>query len=585
MAVTKRGPAGGVDDIGDLLVRRGLLSQQRLDELRYRSQVSGTPLWKLLLEDGALPEAEVLRAVAEVLGLNFVEIRPAEADPAAARLFNVADARKLGFLPISQTDNSVLVAVDNPYDIALMDEIRQAVTDNRFVEFAVATRKSILAAIDEVYRSAATPVQNLLDITGSVEVGDAVGYRFMAGVAGGAAADATTPLGEADFPIIKLVNGIISQAVQDKASDIHIEPEEDLVRIRFRIDGILHEMFTMPKRFHAPLASRVKILARLDIAEARVSMDGRFQMKIGAKLVDVRVSTMPVMYGENVVMRLLDTATLLDLAALGLHATDMEKMTRLVEAPYGMILFAGPTGSGKTTALYCCLNRLNSKQRNIYTIEDPVEYRLPLVRQIQVNVKTGMTFAHGMRSVLRQDPDVLMVGEIRDRETAEIAVQAALTGHLVLSSIHTNDAAGTVVRFLEMQIEPYLISAGVAAVCAQRLVRVLCTTCREKYVATPAMIQEYGLKPATPGAAVEIYRAKGCTDCRGVGYKGRTGIFEVLVMDDQLRDLVSARASSIALCREARRKGMVTLRDDGMRKVLAGITTVEEVARVTRLLG
>ncbi|MBI5368560.1 MAG: type II/IV secretion system protein [Planctomycetes bacterium] len=564
-------------------MRRGIINQRALDEARHRSQVSGTPLWKLFLDEATVPEVEVLKAVGEVLNLTFVDIQAGQIDPGAANLFKAGDVRKFFFMPVSKTEDTVVVAVNNPYDMASLDEIRNIVADGVSVEFAVATRKSILTAIEQTYETVSTTsVGSIVEMDQGVEVGGASSYRFNAAPQlGGEPGQAVS---DADFPIIKLVNGLIAQAVQDKASDVHIEPEEDLVRVRFRIDGLLHEAFTLPKKFHSPLVSRIKILSKLDISEQRVSMDGRFQMKVGPKVVDLRVSTMPVMHGENIVLRLLDMAGLFDLVKLGIHAADMERLQKILDAPFGLVLFAGPTGSGKTTALYCCLNKLNSKQKHICTIEDPIEFKLPLVRQIQVNVKTGMSFAGGMRAVLRQDPDVIMVGEIRDKETAEVAIQAALTGHLVLSSIHTNDAAGTIVRFMEMQIEPYLIASGVGGVVALRLMRVLCMACREKFVPSSALVQEFGLKPTTPGGQVEIYKAKGCQECKFTGYRGRTGIFEILTLDEQLRELVAARASASAISREARRKGMLSLRDDGLRRVMSGMTTVEEVARVTRLM-
>jgi type II secretory ATPase GspE/PulE/Tfp pilus assembly ATPase PilB-like protein len=379
--------------------------------------------------------------------------------------------------------------------------------------------------------------------------------------------------------IIKIVDLIVGQAARDRASDIHIEPEQEFLRIRFRIDGILHEIPSPPKDWELPIISRIKVLAGMDIAESRVPQDGHFQTKVDEKVIDFRVSTLPTIYGENVVIRLLDTAAvMIGLEKLGFATKDdMKTYEELISKPYGIILSTGPTGSGKTTTLYSALMRINTIDRNLITIEDPVEYRLGLIRQIQVNPKAGMTFASGLRAILRQDPDVIMVGEIRDLETAITAIQAALTGHLVFSTLHTNDAPSSVTRLINMGVEPFLISASLLGVMAQRLIRVICESCKESYTASPAVVKKWGIDIKRNPF---LYRGKGCDQCKGTGFRGRTGVYELMVCDDELREIILSGVSLGLLRQKAKEKGMHLLIEDGLAKALLGITTLEEVARV-----
>ena len=371
---------------------------------------------------------------------------------------------------------------------------------------------------------------------------------------------------------------IITQAVRDRASDIHIEPEEDFLRIRFRIDGVLHEIPSPPKNLELPLISRIKVLSGMDIAESRIPQDGHTQLEIDGKTIDLRVSTLPTITGENVVMRILDTSSvLIGLDKLGFSEEDQKKFEEIITRPYGIILTTGPTGSGKTTTLYSALTFINSLDRNIITVEDPVEYRLGLIRQVQINPKTGLTFANGLRSILRQDPDVIMVGEIRDLETAIIAVQAALTGHLVFSTLHTNDAPSAVVRLENMGVERFLVSASLIAVMAQRLVRVICPECKEAYKPEAGLLRKLNIEDKN----VKFYKGRGCDFCKGTGYRGRKGLFEIMTLDDELKEMIIGGASVIELREKARSKGMKTLKEDGVNKVLAGITSIEEVFRVT----
>ncbi|RMD85832.1 MAG: type II/IV secretion system protein, partial [Calditrichaeota bacterium] len=385
----------------------------------------------------------------------------------------------------------------------------------------------------------------------------------------------------AEAPVVKLVNLIIAQAILDKASDIHIEPEEKSLRVRYRIDGILHEAFNPPKHLQAAIISRIKILSDLDIAESRVPQDGRFQVSLNGREVDLRVSTLPTVHGENVVLRILDKSSLMiDLEELGFSEDSLKQFKSLLASSYGIILVSGPTGSGKTTTLYSALQSINTPDKNIVTIEDPVEYRLKMIRQSQVNVKAGLTFASGLRAILRQDPDIVMVGEIRDSETAKIAVEAALTGHLVLSTIHTNDAPGGLTRLTEMGVEPFLTASATVGVVAQRLVRRICENCKEPYKPSPAILEELGISQEKER---RFYRGVGCEECKNTGYKGRMGIYEIMSMDETLRELTLKQASSDQIKKVAIQHGMRTLRQDGLFKAIQGITTLEEVIRVTNV--
>jgi len=391
-------------------------------------------------------------------------------------------------------------------------------------------------------------------------------------------AEAGKPLSESTS-IVKIVDLIVSQAARDRASDIHIEPEQDETRIRFRVDGVLHEVPPPPKEWELAIVSRIKVLAGMDIAESRSPQDGHFQAKVDDSLIDFRVSTLPTIHGENVVMRLLDTASVtIGLERLGFTTyEDLKRYELLIAKPYGIILSTGPTGCGKTTTLYSALMRINTPDRNIITLEDPVEYRLGLIRQVQINPKAGITFANGLRAILRQDPDVIMVGEIRDLETARMAVQAALTGHLVFSTLHTNDAASAVVRLVDMGVEQFLVSASLIGIMAQRLIRTICSKCKESYNPSRAVLKKWGIESKTD---ILGYRGKGCDECKGTGYRGRTGLFELMGVDDEMREMIINGVSTAVLREKARHKGMILLWEDGRAKILQGVTTFEEVARV-----
>jgi general secretion pathway protein E len=480
-------------------------------------------------------------------------------------------AKKHGILPIKRDGDGVLVATSNPLNIYPLDDVR--ILLNQEVKPVVVPPGAIIDAINRVYDRDANAAQQIIEDFDEESLD----------IISSALEEPTDLLDASDeAPVIRLVNSMLFQAVKQRASDVHIEPfERDLV-VRYRIDGILYNVLTPPKRIQPSIISRVKIMAGLNIAEKRLPQDGRIRVTIAGKNIDIRVSIIPTAHGERIVMRLLDkTSILLKLEDIGFSTDNLRTFSRLIHRPHGIILLTGPTGSGKTTTLYGALTRINSPDKNIITVEDPIEYQIKGIGQIQVNPKINLTFANGLRSILRQDPDVIMVGEVRDLETAEIAIQASLTGHLVFSTLHTNDSAGAITRLIDMGIEPFLASSSLLAIMAQRLVRIVCTECRRKYLPSEEELREIGMDPALAGSR-HLYRTAGCQNCLGTGYRGRTGIFELLVLDDDIRSLILKNFDSNTIKRTATDKGMLTLRQDGARNVLRGITTIEEVLRVTQ---
>jgi general secretion pathway protein E len=473
---------------------------------------------------------------------------------------------------VAKDGETVVVATADPANIGALDDLRLLLRTP--IRVFVAPAPVVIDAINRVYDMASGSASELMDDLDQERL-DLV------------ATDLEEPrdLLESDdeAPIIRLVNSLLFQAAKDRASDIHIEPFERSLAVRFRIDGVLYDIITPPKRFQPIVISRVKIMAGLNIAEKRLPQDGRIRIRLAGKDIDIRVSIVPTAFGERVVMRLLDkSTTVLNLEELGLLGQKHETVSRLIKQSHGILLVTGPTGSGKTTTLYAALSKINTTDKNIITIEDPIEYQLHGVGQIQVNPKIELTFASGLRSILRQDPDVIMVGEIRDSETAEIAIQAALTGHLVFSTLHTNDSFGAMTRLLDMGIEPFLVSSSVIAVMAQRLVRRVCGNCREAYQPSREELEEVGIAPHRAAGHTVYKPGPGCPQCKRTGYRGRTGIHELLVVDDEIRGLVMKSADAAALRRAATARGMTTLREDGADKVLQGLTTVEEVLRVTQ---
>ena len=554
--------------LGEILVESGLSSERLKKGLELQKKRGGR-IGTLLIRLSFATEAEVLTALGTQLGLPFRD-ELGEVDRELALKLPITYAKKAVALPLRRENGAVTVATSEPLLLTTVDDLR--VLFGADIELCLAPSDTILDLLNRMHSEGMDKAE---DTAQEMEEED---LSFLA-----AELEEPTDLLEAtdDAPIIRLVNSLLSQAIRERASDIHVEPFEKDVVARFRIDGILYNILTIQKRFQASIASRVKIMAGLNIAEKRLPQDGGMRIKIGGKDVDVRVSIVPTAFGERIVLRLLyRESALLPLEQIGFSGGTLAVFNGLIERPHGIILVTGPTGSGKTTTLYGALSKINSPDKNIITIEDPIEYQLKGIGQIQVNPKINLTFAAGLRSVLRQDPDVILVGEIRDSETAEIAIQAALTGHLVFSTLHTNDAAGAVTRLLDMKIEPFLISSSVMAILAQRLVRTLCTKCREPYAMTQVEATELELPAGT--AQPTIYRAKGCPACFQTGYYGRTAIYELLELDDEVRQVVMKNTDASTIKALAVKKGMRTLRQDGADKVLKGITSVDEVVRVTQ---
>jgi general secretion pathway protein E len=493
-------------------------------------------------------------------------------DPALIGKVPIAFARRYHVLPVRVEDGRVLVAMADPFETAALDDLRLLL--GRDVAAAVTSSKTLLACLNQVYDHAqpASAEKVIEDLAESGPLDRVAGEL-----------DEPRDLLDAtdEAPIIQLVNSLLFQAVRQRASDIHFEVFERGLVVRYRIDGLLYPVLTPPKRLQASIIARIKILAGLNIAEKRLPQDGRFTIRTGGKDVDLRVSVLPTSHGERVVLRILEKETrLLNLSEVGLSPDCLRVMEQLIHLSHGMILVTGPTGSGKTTTLYAALSQINAPDKNIITVEDPVEYQLQGISQMQVNPKINLSFAAGLRSILRQDPDVIMIGEIRDLETAEIAIHASLTGHLVFSTLHTNDAAGAVTRLIDMGIEPFLVSSSAVAIIAQRLVRVACAACRQPYEPTPEELARLGL--AGDAGTYTFYRGAGCPACAQTGYRGRHGIYELLVVDDEIRRLITAKADAAVIKQAAIARGMRTLKQEGATKVVEGLTTTEEIIRITQ---
>ncbi len=554
------------------LLEQGTISEETLDKARER-QRDGKGLGDVLQEMGAIDPGTWAETLAKHFGLPFSERLPD--DGGVLELINqlpINFAKKCLLLPVAREGETVVVATADPASLGPLDDVRLLL--RKPIRVMVAPGPVIVDAINRLYDMASGSASELMDGL------DEERLDLMA-------TDLEEPrdLLESDdeAPIIRLVNSLLFQAAKDRASDIHIEPYERDLAVRFRIDGVLYDILSPPKRFQPIIISRVKIMAGLNIAEKRLPQDGRIRIRLAGKDIDIRVSIVPTAFGERVVMRLLDKATtVLKLEELGLAGIKLDLVNKLIKQSHGILLVTGPTGSGKTTTLYAALSVINTIDKNIITIEDPIEYQLHGIGQIQVNPKIELTFASGLRSILRQDPDVIMVGEIRDLETAEIAIQAALTGHLVFSTLHTNDSFGAMTRLLDMGIEPFLVSSSVIAVMAQRLVRRVCPSCREPYQPTREEMEELGISPQRMLGKTVYKPGAGCPQCKRTGYRGRTGIHELLVVDDEVRSLVMKSADAATIRRAATAKGMNTLREDGADKVVDGITTIEEILRVTQ---
>jgi len=560
-------------DLGEVLLETTDLTQEQLAVAREKQAETGRRLTDVLVADGYVSGDEVIEALGRHLGLS---IRPSIAadvvDEALVERVPIGFCKNHVLLPIQRDrDGAVRVAVTDPYQLGPLDDLRM-LFGGAEVRLELANQRTILGAINEVYDRGGSATDALAEDA-------AEDLHHLAEEISHEPQDLLESADDA--PIIKLVNSLLQQAVKDRASDVHIEPYETELRVRFRIDDVLYEPTKpLPRALQASVVSRIKIMGGLNIAEKRLPQDGRIRLKIAGRDYDVRLSTIPITHGERVVMRLLPrTQEMLNLERIGFNKEQLVVMERLITRPNGIILVTGPTGSGKTTTLYGALSRINATDKNIITIEDPVEIQLKGIGQIEVKPGIGLTFAGGLRSVLRQDPNVILVGEIRDLETAEIAIQASLTGHLVFSTLHTNDAASAITRLVDMGVEPFLVASSLVAVLAQRLVRVLCKDCREQYEATREELIEIGVRP--PDRPVPLYRAAGCAGCNYTGYKGRLGIFELMLVDDDLRAMVSTNTDSKSIKQKAQQKGMHTLRTDGARKVLQGLTSVAELLRAT----
>ena len=547
------------EDLQSLLLSQNLIKAEELNRAVEEGKKLKRPLESILVSSRMLSKNSLYEIIAKDKGFSYTPLDNFKPDEELIRLMPEELSRQTQAVPVKMENNTLHIAMAEPSDLYAIDQIQMQT--GMPLEISLSSPDEIKEALNKIAKERSA-IKDLLD--GLAKAG--ADSSVMATVAQGSS-------------IVKLVDVIMAQAVRDHASDIHIEPEQEITRIRFRIDGILHEIPTPPKEWEVAMISRIKVLSGMDIAESRIPQDGHFQAKIDEKIIDFRVSTIPTIYGENLVLRILDTASvMLGLEKLGFSSyEDMKKYEGLISKPYGIILSTGPTGHGKTTTLYSAMMRINTIDRNIITIEDPVEYRLGLIRQIQVNPKAGITFANGLRAMLRQDPDVIMVGEIRDLETAVIAIQAALTGHLVFSTLHTNDAPASITRLINMGIEPFLIAASLIGVMAQRLIRTICPKCKESYVPSKNVLEKWGLKDK-PDAL--FYRGKGCDYCKGTGYWGRSGIFELMIIDDEMREMIIASNSTVALRKKAQEKGMRLLSEDGLNKALKGLTTIEEISRV-----
>lgn len=546
-----------VDYTLNILLESGLVTQSQIETAR-ETDTTGNPI-DALVSTGVVSEEDISRTLAANSGLDFIDLAQIAVPPNVIEVLTEQDARRYHAIPVAERGDSITIAISNPMDFEAFDSLTFLL--KREVEFVCATKSQLDAALDQYFG----PVNSGLNDSGQGEMS----Y--------GADDD-----DEGDAPIIKMVMTLLLEAYKSRASDIHLEPLERTFRVRFRVDGVLQEMPSPPKKLQSAIVSRLKIMSgTMSIAEKRLPQDGRIQVRIGKNAIDLRVSTIPTVHGESVVMRILDKSSLvLGLPDLGFLSDDQAKFESLIQLPDGILLVTGPTGSGKTTTLYACLNYMNKPDRKLITVEDPVEYQMSGINQVQVNADIGMSFPAALRSILRQAPNIIMIGEIRDAETASIAINASLTGHLVLSTLHTNDAPSAIPRLVDIGVAPFLVSSSVRAVMAQRLVRQLCPACR-----APAELSEYEMKTlgleAAQMAGATPMRPVGCEKCRGKGYKGRKGIFEVFMVDDEVRHMINNRAPTIQLRQRARELGMRTLREDGVRKVLSGMTTAEEVITTT----
>ncbi len=558
---------------GQLLVERGLITPEQLEKALAQQRETGARLGFCLISMGLVPESKLVQLYSERYGVPAVDLHDFDLDPKLLKLVPPDFASKHLVLPVQRRGRTLVVAMAEPANLNVIDDLKFI---TRFdIEPVVTGEHSLRMAIERYYEVAAARLGELLEELEEQEI-ELVEDQQEEDLSAAALREQVE-----DAPVVRLINGILTDAVRRGASDIHVEPYEKELRVRYRVDGALQEIMEPPVRMKAALTSRLKILADLNIAERRVPQDGRIKMKIGKRVIDFRVSTLPVLFGEKIVLRILDKGNLtLDLETFGMEPRAEKNFLKAIANPYGMVLVTGPTGSGKTTTLYSALNRINTEEVNIMTAEDPVEYNLHGINQVQVRPDIGLTFASSLRAFLRQDPNIVMVGEIRDLETGGIAVKAALTGHLVLSTLHTNDAASTITRMVDMGIEAFNVASAVNIITAQRLVRRICNNCKVETTYLPEALEAAGVAPEQV-ADVTFYKGEGCDSCGGSGYSGRQGLYEVMPMSPTLRRMVLQGASSAELKEQAISEGMLTLREDGLLKVKRGITTLDEVVKET----
>ncbi len=557
--------------VGEVLVQRGVITRDQLDEAFSSLAGPNERIDQVLVRAGIVTERDMLAVYSEQFAIPVVELNDRDVDPQLLQLVPSRVVHKYGLMPIRKNGRSVRVATSDPYNMYALDELRSAI--NMPIEPVLATRAEINKLIKAFYGVGGEVLNEMVEERDGLQVIDEAKVESN---------DIDVQMAQ-EASVVKLVNEILIEAIEQRASDIHFEPFETDFLVRYRTDGVLHRANVPPeiRRFQNAIISRIKILSSLNIAERRLPQDGGFKVKVHGREVDLRVSVIPMAFGEGVVLRILDrTSVKLSLPDLGMEGETYDLFRDLINRPHGIVLVTGPTGSGKTTSLYAALSEIVSDELKILTIEDPIEYYLPGVNQVQVLPKIGLTFAKALRSFLRHDPDVILVGEIRDKETAEVAINASLTGHLVFSTLHTNDAVSATTRLLDMGVEPFLISSSVEAVMAQRLVRTLCKKCRESYVPDEhtGLPRDFEHKPGDP-----LYRGVGCRECRNTGYAGRKAIYELLVLTEELREMVVQRKSASQMLTVARRNGLRLLREDGWRLVRAGITTPEEVVRATKI--
>ncbi len=563
-----------IESIEQILLKEKMISEKMLRELQTKKITSGNHIGKYLVDMGFIDEEDLTKAISKQLNIACLKKKDYPESPVPIEDLNIPANYLIEHkcLPIKLDKDKLTIAMVDPLDFYTIDNLKLTLGFN--VEVCLSPEKDIIETLEHWYGSGESIMERIvgnmgeeeLELLSSTDSDDVEHLKDMA----------------SEAPVIKLVNLIISRAVEVEASDIHFEPFENDLRIRYRIDGVLHDMEAPTKRLQNAISSRIKIMAKLNIAERRLPQDGRIKHRVSGKEIDMRVSTIPTIYGESVVLRILDRGNVvLDLTKLGFPANSLKKFENIISKPYGMLLVTGPTGSGKTTTLYASLNKLNSSDKKIITIEDPIEYQLHGVNQIHVKPQIGLTFSSGLRSIVRQDPDIIMVGEIRDAETADVAIQAALTGHMVFSTVHTNDSAGAITRLSDMGIEHYLMASALVGVLAQRLVRKICSHCKKLAKVGKKSLEEIGSEIKDILDVNDLYEGEGCEKCNRTGYRGRIGIYELLLIHEEIHDMILKKTSSVHIKEKARSLGMTTLREDGWQKVKDGVTSVSEIYRVT----